>query len=246
MSDWVANRPATLNSGRVKISTFAIGDVHGCLTALENVISSACITTQDTIVFLGDYVDRGPDTNGVISYVLELASTFNVVTLRGNHEVMMLDARDENEKYFMWQHFGGEETLNSYDLTDGTEWQHCVPENHWQFLEATDRIYETDTHIYVHAGLKPRRALAEQDDAAVFWKKYYKPKKYSKTKVVVCGHTTRIDGEVADFGHTVCIDTFAYGGKWLTCLETETGRYWQADQEGNTSSGSLSDEDQNS
>lgn len=221
------------------MTTYAIGDIHGCLTALNTVIDACDIQPADTLVFLGDYIDRGPDSRGVIDRVLELSDSYNVVTLRGNHEVMMLNAREDNEKLFMWQHFGGEETLDSYGVADGSDWQQAVPEAHWQFLEQTGRYYETARHIYVHAGLKQGVALEDQTDAYVYWKKFYSPGLYSADQTVICGHTARAEGLIADFEHTVCIDTFAYGGQWLSCLNTDTGDYWQANQNAESRTGSL-------
>ncbi|NNF17523.1 MAG: serine/threonine protein phosphatase [Gammaproteobacteria bacterium] len=220
------------------MATFAIGDIHGCLTALDSVLDSINLQYSDTLVFLGDYIDRGPDSRGVVDRVLRLREDFRTVTLRGNHEIMMMEAREDQEKLFMWQHFGGEQTLDSYRVDDGSLWQDCIPQEHWDFFESTARYYATATHIFVHAGLNRKKSLEQQDDAGLFWKKYRKPARYDDIHTVICGHTARELGEIADYDHTVCIDTYAYGGQWLTCLNTDTGEYWQANQEGARRSGS--------
>jgi serine/threonine protein phosphatase 1 len=81
--------------------------------------------------------------------------------------------------------------------------------------------------------------LGAQTDEAVFWKKYEKPKAYAPGKVVICGHTSRKNGKIADFGHTICIDTYAYGGMWLSCLNVETKEFIQANDKGEVVTGKL-------
>ncbi|WP_299838552.1 hypothetical protein [uncultured Tenacibaculum sp.] len=72
-----------------------------------------------------------------------------------------------------------------------------------------------------------------------FWKKYEKPIAYDLSKTVICGHTSRKDGKIADFGHTICIDTYAHGGKWLTCLNVETGEFLKTNNKGKIEKGQL-------
>ncbi len=225
------------------MSTYAIGDIHGCRIALERLVESLPLTEDDTLVLLGDYIDRGPDSKGVIDWALNYTGPSQLVTLRGNHEVMMLDARNNAEQFFSWQHFGGEETLLSYKYKDGVDWTKCIPDTHWEFLENTAPYFTNDTHIFVHAGLKPKRPLDEQDDRTLYWKKVSKPRAYSRDHVVICGHTTQYDGEPGDFDHTVFIDTYAYGEQWLTCLNADSLDYWQANQLGEMRSGTLRSDD---
>ncbi|MEM7082213.1 MAG: metallophosphoesterase family protein [Pseudomonadota bacterium] len=226
------------------MSHYAIGDIHGCLTALTGLVERLPLTRDDTLVLLGDYVDRGPDSKGVIDYLLDYAGPAKLITLRGNHEVMMLDARDNAERFFAWQHFGGEETLYSYQYTTGADWQASIPIEHWQFLENTLPYYEADSQIFVHASVKPKRPLDEQDDRHLYWKKVSKPRPYHSDHRVICGHTTQYDGEIGDHEHTLLIDTYAYGDQWLTCLNADTLEYWQANQQGETRQGQLRHSDQ--
>ncbi len=221
------------------MATYAIGDIHGCLTALKTLVGSLPLTDQDTLVLLGDYVDRGPDSRGVIDWALNYAGPAKLVTLRGNHEVMMLDAREAVERFFSWQHFGGEETLSSYEFTDGSDWQQSVPKSHWEFLENTAPYYANETQIFVHASVKPKKPLDEQDDRVLYWKKVSKPKPYSSEHLVVSGHTTQYDGDIADFGHTLLIDTYAYGDEWLTGINADSLQFWQANQLGELRTGEL-------
>lgn len=221
------------------MATYAIGDIHGCRTALVTLIEHLPLTAEDTLVFLGDYVDRGPDTKGVLECIENYSGPAELVTLRGNHEVMMLDARTDTERFFSWQHFGGEETLYSYGYRDGLNWQACIPDSHWSFLENTRPYYATETQIFVHASVTPKKALEEQEARALYWKKVSKPKAYSPKHLVICGHTTQYAGDIADFGHTVFIDTYAYGDQWLTGINADTLEYWQANELGDVENGSL-------
>ena len=84
------------------MGTIAIGDIHGCRSSLCRLIDYAGINEEDTVVTLGDYVDRGPDTKGVIDTILELRERTRVVSLMGNHEIMMLEARDSGVALARW------------------------------------------------------------------------------------------------------------------------------------------------
>ena len=92
----------------------AIGDIHGCLTALDTLLGFVQPTPDDQLIFLGDYIDRGPDSKGVLDRLIELKQTRQIVCLRGNHEVMMLAGREGRDDFRFWMSFGGMEALGSY------------------------------------------------------------------------------------------------------------------------------------
>lgn len=213
---------------------FAIGDIHGCRNALVTLLSYVAPSREDTIVTLGDYVDRGPDSSGVIEYLIELGTTHNLVSLRGNHEIMMLDSREKKSWFSAWLSYGGRETLSSYSLAaDDAESIGCIPEAHLDFLE--NRLlpfYECESHIFVHAHLEKDKPLSEQSDAALYWRKYKSPEPHYSGKIMVCGHTAQLSGIPAHNDYSVCIDTWAHGEGWLTCLEVESGTIWQANEAG--------------
>ncbi len=217
----------------------AIGDIHGCLTALDTVLKAAAPQPDDLIITLGDYVDRGPETRGVIDRLLEIDRTGRLIPLRGNHELMMIEARDKDALEF-WKMIGGQETLASYAADGGDGRLDNVPLEHWEFIE--DRCVdwrETDTHLFVHAGVDPNLPLQEQSEMHLFWEKLGDPGPHVSGKTVICGHTAQPSGEPRNLGHIVCIDTWVYGNGWLTCLEVATGRYWQATQNGDLREGRL-------
>jgi serine/threonine protein phosphatase 1 len=213
--------------------TLAIGDVHGCSAALDHLLKLVRPGPDDRLVFLGDYVDRGPDSRGVLDRLIRLHATGRVVALRGNHEVMMLAAREDYQSWEGWLRVGGQQALDSYGRGASLD---DVPAAHWRFMEllCVD-WYETARHIFVHACVDPALAMADQHPDILHWRPVSRstPPHHSG-KRVVCGHTAQKSGEPLHLGHLVCIDTHAHGGGWLTCLHAETGRIWQADQRGRT------------
>ena len=205
---------------------FAIGDIHGCSTALERLDKELKFGTGDLVVTLGDYVDRGPDSKGVIDYLIRLSSRCRLVTLRGNHEIMMLRARDDRSALMEWLSHGGDATLESYGCRTFDD----IPAGHWSFLESTRSYHEDDRNIYVHANACPDLPLPKQPDSMLFWEFFGNPLPHESGRRMICGHTAQKSGMPRNLGHAVCIDTDAQRGGWLTCLETSTGYYWQANQ----------------
>lgn len=218
----------------------AIGDVHGCSRALDCVLASAVPRSNDLIVMLGDYVDRGPDSAGVIERLLRLRESRQVVCLRGNHEQMMLDARKGRDRLIEWQHGGGDATLASYARHAHLGMLRDVPDSHWDFLEnVCVNSHETDGHLFVHAGMDPALELADQPRHLLHWETFRHPAPHVSGKVMVCGHTPQKNGSPRDIGHAICIDTHVCQNGWLTCLEVTTGYVWQASQSGQLRTGPL-------
>lgn len=213
----------------------AIGDVHGCLTALDTLLGFVRPGPADQLVFLGDYVDRGPDTKGVLDRLLELRRRYDVVTLRGNHEVMMLAAATGRDDFRFWRSCGGAEALESYAGPDGAGTVDDIPDAHWQLVgQRCVDWYETETHIFVHANLNPDLPPGEQPTDWLHWhplsRARHRPHRSGKT--MVCGHSEQRDGQPLVLERAVCIDTWAYGDGWLTCLDVTTREYWQANELG--------------
>lgn len=214
--------------------TLVIGDIHGYADVLRNLLAAAAPTPADRLITLGDYIDRGPDSRGVLDQLVALKKTHQFISLRGNHDQMMLDARQGHDFLQEWLYCGGKATLQSYGdsaLPAGELAQ--VPEAHWQFLEK-DCVnwYETEKHFFVHANADPDTPIAEQPLYLLQWEALFDPKPHSSGKIMVCGHTKQRSGLPRNEGHTICIDTWVYGEGWLTCLELETGRLWQANRHG--------------
>ncbi|MGL4461343.1 MAG: metallophosphoesterase family protein [Planctomycetia bacterium] len=221
----------------------AVGDVHGCLAALETLAATVPFGVNDHVVTLGDYVDRGPDSRGVLEWLVAFQSTGRLIPLRGNHEIMMMDAVeagvDDARAYLRWLACGGEAAAKSYGDLNFLEQHAGLPEAHWRFLQELRPYHESDTHLFVHANVDPELPLAEQEDDVLFWEHYRPKPPHVSGKVVVCGHTPQKSGQPLWTGSTVCIDTFACGGGWLTCLDPASGMYWQANQRREVRGGRL-------
>jgi serine/threonine protein phosphatase 1 len=217
--------------------TIAIGDVHGCSAALAALLEAIGPGLDDTLVFLGDYIDRGPDSRGVLDRIIDLAGRCNVVPLLGNHEELLVAAALDAVAVRLWLVNGGMATLLSYGWFPGgprrglAEW---VPEAHWEFLAGCLTYHETDTHVYIHAGYVPDLPMEEQPAQALRWRMTdpQTARPHGSGKVAVVGHTPQLSGEVLDLGFLVCIDTNCHRGGWLTALDVRTGQVWQADAEG--------------
>lgn len=218
--------------------TLAIGDIHGCNIALTNLLHVIRPKREDKIIFLGDYIDRGPSSREVIETLLELKRSSSPIFLRGNHEMMILQAREDPVKSDLWQSCGGVETLFSY----GANYKNAmvsIPDSHWAFLEATRKFFETETHIFVHACLDPELDMPNQPDWVLYWEFFDKMRPHKSGKQIVCGHTPQRLGAIQDAGFAVCIDTGAAYGGWLTCLDVSSGSFWQTTENGATRNGAL-------
>jgi serine/threonine protein phosphatase 1 len=221
----------------------AIGDIHGCLTALKALEASVPLGPDDMVITLGDYVDRGPDSKGVIDWLIARSEAGGLVALRGNHEIMMMRARDDPGAFHDWFECGGEAVLTSYGLTDSVDLTGDLPAEHWRFIEEETRAwFETETHFFVHANAYPDSPLEEQPDYMLYWG-FEDRRPHESGKIMICGHTPQRSGHPSNMGHAVCIDTGACKGGWLTALDVESGRYWQSNEQGETRRGWLDCED---
>jgi len=209
---------------------FAIGDIHGCVSHLNKLVEQLHIDAEeDTLVFVGDYIDRGPDSKGVIDTVLDIRKNIrNVVCLSGNHEDMFLnyclDRRDED----LYMSNGGMYTLLSYGFPQEGTGERVLSENHGEFFATLCPYYETDDYIFVHAGLRPGIPLERQDREDLLWIRFeFISSSYDFGKTVIYGHTPiSLNKPVID-RNKICIDTGAvYGGK-LTCIELPEMKIYQ-------------------
>ncbi len=211
--------------------TIAIGDIHGCLAALNGLLDAIKPTKEDTIITVGDYIDRGPDSRGVIERLIKLEETTNLVPLMGNHEEMLMAVLDREMEPYSWLNHGGVETMESYGFSGDLN---CVPQSHRDFLGRLGDFYENETHFVVHANYDPDLPLDDQPPELLRWVKISNvlPEPHFSGKMAVVGHTHDRQGEVFQVPHLVCIDTYCYGGKWLTAMDLGTGEVWQANPDG--------------
>jgi serine/threonine protein phosphatase 1 len=211
--------------------TIVIGDIHGCLDALNSIVDAFSPSSSDTIITVGDYVDRGPNSKGVLDRLLELETTCNLIALKGNHEEMMMEVLEGRVQPYSWLNYGGVETMDSYGFIGDLG---CVPKSHRDFISRMPLYHETDSHFIVHANYAPDLALDEQPIEMLLWAKISSqlPGPHFSGKRAVVGHTHDREGRVFEVPHLICIDTYCYGGRWLTGFELETGNLWQSDPAG--------------
>jgi serine/threonine protein phosphatase 1 len=211
--------------------TIAIGDIHGCSAALDALIDAIRPRPEDCIVTLGDYINRGPNSRGVIQRLIELQDRCRLVPLLGNHDQMLLQGRSGLHPT-TWIGMGGIATLDSYG--PGRDIR-LIPEAHFRFLEGCRDFHETEAHIFVHANYFPDIPMDEQPDVMLRWESFgdRRTGPHHSGKTVIAGHTAQKNGEILDLGHVKVIDTYCYGGGWLTALDVQTGKVWQADRDGN-------------
>ncbi|APZ93325.1 Serine/threonine-protein phosphatase 1 [Fuerstiella marisgermanici] len=185
---------------------------------------------NDTIIPLGDYVDRGIDSKGVLDQLIQLSERCKLVPILGNHDQMMLHARDGESDFQFWLNCGGDSALDSYGSTGQLD---LIPRKHTRFLESCHSYFETETHIFLHANYTPDLSLHDHDDHTIRWlslRDYVPQRIHSSGKIAVVGHTPH--DEIFDLGHLVCIDTGVCNGGWLTALDVESGEIWQVNEWG--------------
>lgn len=213
----------------------AIGDIHGCDVALEVLLAAVNVGPQDTVVVLGDAVDRGPGSKNVVEQLIDLRSRCQLVFVLGNHEEMMLDALEGGEWHEGWLRYGGRETLASYGGSPED-----IPAEHIRFLKTGLDYWEAEAHLLIHANLEPGVPLPLQNPEWLRWTHLtgFEPP-HPSGKRVLCGHTPQRSGVPLVRPGWVGLDTFAWGSGWLTCLDTVTDEYYQANQLGQFRGGWL-------
>jgi serine/threonine protein phosphatase 1 len=240
------------------MKTFVIGDIHGRRAQLQDLLGMLPRdAAQDTLVFLGDLIDRGTDAPGVVSDVLELQreNPERVVCLRGNHEQMLLDCIEEGALLWFSPATGGERTFEQYTghalhLEKGGDFEEArreiqtkIPAAHLDFFSRTPFFYEDDYAIYVHAGLDHGRHPRETSEHFLLWardKDFYT--NYTG-KPCVFGHTPTpflpLRGRLGRHGiyvfhSAIGIDTGFTPTSPLSCLELPDFNLYQAFADGHT------------
>jgi len=208
---------------------FVIGDIHGCSKALRTLIECIDPSPEDELVFLGDYVDRGPDSRGVIDQVIELQSHCNVVPLRGNHEIMLMGVAFGGLDGNMWLGTGGKATVTSYGGS-----LEKIPASHETFLRSLLPFYETPSEIFVHAGYLAHLPMEQQSDEIRYWMHLSPatPPPHFSGKRVYVGHTPQANGCVRDLGYLVFVDTYCFGTGFLTAMNVTNDEMIQVDRKG--------------
>ena len=186
----------------------AIGDIHGCARTLDALLGRLDLQQDDHLVFVGDYIDRGPDSKGVIDRLLDLRTRHRCTFLRGNHEALFLNYLDEGE-FDIWSYNGGTSTLDSYAVPGQG---FVIPDEHVAFIRETVMYLDTEDFFFVHAGLRPDRTIEENlragEEMVYLWERGHlrlEDDDLPWEKTVVCGHTPV--SEVVNRGKLINIDT---------------------------------------
>ena len=135
----------------------AIGDIHGCIRSLAALLETLSAFDERVFVFVGDYIDRGPDSKGVIELLSDFSNSHECIFVRGNHEQMMLDAIHSGN-FDLWLVNGGQETIRSYNATIN---RFTIPPDHKKFLEETRYYHNTPDYLFVHGGIPPDLSVKE-------------------------------------------------------------------------------------
>jgi serine/threonine protein phosphatase 1 len=209
----------------------AIGDIHGCIHALDGLLEWITPSPEDVLVPLGDFVDRGEHSRQVVDRLMELRELTQLYPLMGNHEEMILASRGSKLEFRAWLSFGGVRTLDSYGFGGGLE---MVPEEHWAFFESCLDYHETDEAIFVHANYIEDLPLEQQPPRTLRWESLQErlPGPHISGKPVIVGHTAQLSHEVLDMGYLQGIDTSCVHGGWLTGIDVISGQIWQVDKNG--------------
>jgi serine/threonine protein phosphatase 1 len=143
----------------------------------------------------------------------------------------MLNFLDGKPQPDNWLDVGGVATVRSYSKKSDPD--DITPE-HVDYIRTWGDFYETSSHFFVHASYEPEQRLANQHTLTLRWHSLrdWAPEQHVSGKTAVVGHTSQKSGEVLDLGHLICIDTYCWGGGWLTALDTTTGQIWQVDRDG--------------
>ena len=222
---------------------YAVGDIHGRLDLLGQLIqqiyqhAARHDTIENTLVFLGDYIDRGSDSKGVVECLLSLAqSEWKTIFLRGNHEQALLDFLADPNFYRSWRSFGAAETLLSYGVQPPQsakeeeyiraqqELSIAMPAAHLKFFENLKLFYAKDDYFFCHAGVRPGISLEEQSAEDLLWiRNDFLDHRRMFQKVIVHGHTPT--PFPTKFENRIGIDTGAHATGCLTAVALEGMTY---------------------
>jgi serine/threonine protein phosphatase 1 len=230
-----AATPSALPDG---LRIFAIGDIHGCLDAFNDLLAKIEDDVKKSpvdhwqIITLGDYLDRGPSSKQVVDRLIGLTSTHGLIALKGNHDVWLSDFIERPELFSAWEPWGAAATLLSYGVDAASapglsqhaalaaELGQVIPPEHIDFLKNLPCYHLCGDYLFVHAGLRPGIALSDQSEADLIGIRQEFLRHHGQfEKFVIHGHTPVVEPDVRS--NRINIDTGAYATHRLTCLVLE-------------------------
>jgi serine/threonine protein phosphatase 1 len=211
---------------------FAISDIHGCVATFKALLQQINFRKGDELYLLGDYIDRGPDSKGVIDHIWDLQATGHTVfCLRGNHEELLINASVDIHQRVVWAANGGTQTLQSFEVNTYKK----IPEQYTYWMSQLPFYLEVGEFILVHAGLNFKMTDPLKDKETMLWIRHWYPslnREWLKNRIIIHGHTPLPKTEIEQMHHqlddfpVLDIDggcTFVernYG--WLCALELGT------------------------
>jgi serine/threonine protein phosphatase 1 len=205
---------------------FIVGDIHGCLDPLKRMMDKIdWRPEEDGLIFLGDYIDRGVDSKGVVDYIIEISNSSPLVQcLMGNHENILLDFLSSGDPRLLLLN-GGITTLESYQVEEKGEKEALIPQEHVAFFESLFLYIELDEYYVVHAGFRPGVEVEKQATEDLIWiREPFIFSDYDFGKKVIFGHTPLAEPLVMD--NKIGLDTGAVYGNKLTCLEIPRMKFY--------------------
>lgn len=222
---------------------YAIGDIHGRLDLLEQLLEMLCGDRQDGMqretcfIFLGDVIDRGPHSAQVVDRLLDFSASASARFVRGNHEDILLSLlADDPAAARQFAHIGGRETAFSYGVTQelyrkcryedlGRLMRSHIPERHRNFYLNMEEMIEIGDYLFVHAGIDPAVAISKQDASRTRWiRDSFTGHAGPFEKVIVHGHSMTMKAQILP--HRIGVDTGAYRSGMLTAVGLEENRRW--------------------
>jgi serine/threonine protein phosphatase 1 len=231
----LTNAPPVLEEG---LRIYAVGDIHGRADLLRRLLLRIDQDLEENPaartlhVFLGDYIDRGQDSAGVLDLLIERSQAFPAVCLKGNHEAFLLEFLRNPRILRLWAPNGGLATLASYGLKPPlhpaageeeklvADLRAAMPERHSQFLAGLELSFTCGDYFFAHAGVRPGTPLSCQRQEDLLWiRDDFLQHQEPFEKIIVHGHTPVMEPEVRP--NRINIDTGAYATGRLTCLRLE-------------------------
>ena len=207
---------------------FVVGDIHGCFDKLCALMDKIPLNnTRDQLIFIGDYIDRGPSSFDVVNYLIDFKKRVpGTIFIKGNHEDMLQNYLDGSDR-FTYLLNGGQKTMDEYLNRSDNKEAFPIPSEHLEFFNSLQLYYQTDDYIFVHAGLREKVPLESQDKMDLLWTRdEFIHSDFNFGKRVIFGHTPFKEPLLQ--ANKIGIDTGAVYGNLLTCLQLPEMEFFSA------------------
>jgi len=207
---------------------FVVGDIHGCFDKLCALMDKIPLNnTRDQLIFIGDYIDRGPSSFDVVNYLIDFKKRVpGTIFIKGNHEDMLQNYLDGSDR-FTYLLNGGQKTMDEYLNRSDNKEPFPIPSEHLEFFNSLQLYYQTDDYIFVHAGLREKVPLESQDKMDLLWTRdEFIHSDFNFGKRVIFGHTPFKEPLLQ--ANKIGIDTGAVYGNLLTCLQLPEMEFFSA------------------